>query len=157
MATTDVQDTVDDSLAFTGLDQVEVNHKPRLLSDNGPCYVSGKLSDYLEQQGMTHTRGAPYHPQTQGKIERWHRSMKNQILLNHYYLPSELQKHLQRFIRYYNHERYPESLDNLTPADVFYGRDQDIPEQRQQIKHNTMSMRRKMVYDNRNNLTNLMS
>ena len=142
---------------FTGLDQVEVNHKPRLLSDNGPCYVSGELSDYLEQQGMTHTRGAPYHPQTQGKIERWRRSMKNQILLNHYYLPRELQEHLQRFIRYYNHERYPESLDNLTPADVFYGRDQDILEQRQQIKHNTMSMRRKMVYDNRNNLTNLMS
>ena len=157
MAATDVQNTLDDALAFTGLDQVEVNHKPRLLSDNGPCYVSGELSDYLEQQGMTHTRGAPYHPQTQGKIERWRRSMKNQILLNHYYLPSELQEHLQRFIRYYNHERYHESLDNLTPADVFYGRDQDILEQRQPIKHNTMSMRRKMVYDNRNNLTNLMS
>ena len=155
MAATDVQDTLDDAQAFTGLDQVEVNHKPRLLSDNGPGYVSGELSDYLEQQGMTHTRGA--HPQTQGKIERWRRSMKNQILLNHYYLPRELQEHLQRFIRYYNHERYHESLDNLTPADVFYGRDQDILEQRQQIKHNTMSMRRKMVYDNRNNLTNLMS
>ena len=62
MAATDVQDTLDDALAFTGLDQVEVNHKPRLLSDNGPGYVSGELSDYLEQQGMTHTRGAPYHP-----------------------------------------------------------------------------------------------
>ena len=148
---------MDNALAFTGLDQVEVNHKPRLLSDNGPCYVSGELSDYLEQQGMTHTRGAPYHPQTQGKIERWRRSMENQILLNHYYLLSELQEHLQRFIRYYNHERYHKSLDNLTPADVFYGRDQDILEQRQQIKHNTMSMRRKIVYDNRNNLTNLMS
>ena len=157
MAATDVQDTLDDALAFTGLDQVKVNHKPRLLSDNGPCYVSGELSDYLEQRDMTHTRGAPYHPQTQGKTERWHRSMKNQILLNHYYLPSELQEHLQRFISYYNHERYHESLDNLTPADVFYGRDQDILEQRQQIKHNTMSMRRKMYYDNRNNLTNLMS
>ena len=95
--------------------------------------------------------------QTQGKIERWRRSMKNQNLLNHYYLPRELQEHLQRFISYYNHERYHESLDNLTPADVFYGRDQDILEQRQPIKHNTMSMRRKMVYDNRNNLTNLMS
>ena len=122
MAATDVQDTLDDALAFTGLDQVEVNHKPRLLSDSGPCYVSGERSDYLEQQGMTHTRGVLCHPQTQGKIERWYRSMKNQIRLNHDYLPSELQEHLQRFIRYYNHERYHESLDNLTPADVFYGR-----------------------------------
>ena len=157
MTATDVQDTLDDALAFTGLEQVKVKHKPRLLSDNGPCYLSGELSEYLQLQGMTHTRGKPYHPQTQGKIERWHRSMKNQILLNHYYLPSELQEHLQRFITYYNHERYHESLNNLTPADVFYGRDQEILEQRKQIKLNTMSMRRKMYYDNRNNLHNPMS
>ncbi len=157
MSATDVQDTLDDALAFTGLDQVKVNHKPRLLSDNGPCYLSGELSSYLEQQGMTHTRGKPYHPQTQGKIERWHRSMKNQILLNHYYLPSELEEHLQRFITYYNHERYHESLNNLTPADVFYGHDQEILEHREQIKLNTMIQRRKMYYDNRYNLTKQMS
>ena len=157
MAATDVQDTLDDALAFIGLDQVKVKHKPRLLSDNGPCYLSSDLSDYLQAQGMTHTRGKPYHPQTQGKIERWHRSMKNQILLNNYYLPGELQEHLQRFISYYNHERYHESLNNLTPADVFYGRDRAILEQRKQIKLNTMSTRRKMYYDNRNNLHNLMS
>ena len=157
MAATDVQDTLDDALTFTGLDQVKVKHKPRLLSDNGPCYLSGDLADYLQQQGMVHTRGKPYHPQTQGKIERWHRSMKNQILLNHYYLPSELQEHLQRFITYYNHERYHESLNNLTPVDVFYGRDQEILKQRKMIKENTMSIRRKMYYDNRNTLTNPMS
>ena len=66
----------------------------------------GELSDYLEAKGMTHTRGRPYHPQTQDKIERWHRSMKNKILLNKYYFPSELQEQLQRFMNYYNHERY---------------------------------------------------
>ena len=108
---------LDDALCFTGLDQVKVRHKPRLLSDNGPCYISGELSGYLQENGMTHTRGRPYHPQTQGKIERWHRSMKNQILLNNSYLPAELQEHLQRFISYYNHQRYHESLDNLTPAE----------------------------------------
>jgi transposase InsO family protein len=157
MAATDVQDTLDDALAYTGLNQVKVKHKPRLLSDNGPCYLSRDLSDYLEQQGMTHTRGKPYHPQTQGKIERWHRTMKNQILLNNYYFPGELQEHLQRFISYYNHERFHESLNNLTPADVFYGRDREIQELRKRIKLNTMSMRRKMYYDNRNNLTNTMN
>ena len=97
---------------------------------------------------MTHTRGRPYHPQTQGKIERWHCSMKNQILLNNYYLPGELQEHLQCFVNYYNYERYHESLDNLTPADVFYGRGQLILNQREKIKLNTLSMRRKMHYDN---------
>ncbi len=155
MSASDVADTLDDALFFTGLDQVKVRHKPRLLSDNGPCYISGELSDYLQANGMTHTRGRPYHPQTQGKIERWHRSMKNQILLNNYYLPGELQEHLQRFITYYNHERYHESLNNLTPADVYYGRGQEILDQRHAIKLNTLAMRRKMYYDSRNNL-NLM-
>ena len=152
MSASDVADTLDDALCFTGLDQVKVRHKPRLLSDNGPCYISDELSRYLQENGMTHTRGRPYHPQTQGKIERWHRSMKNQILLNNYYLPGELQEHLQRFITYYNHERYHESLDNLTPADVYYGRGQEILDQRETVKLNTLAMRRKMHYDNRNNL-----
>ena len=152
MSASDVADTLDDALCFTGLDQVKVRHKPRLLSDNGPCYISDELSDYLQANGMTHTRGRPYHPQTQGKIERWHRSMKNQILLNNYYLPGELQEHLQRFITYYNHERYHESLDNLTPADVYYGRGQEILDQRHTIKLDTLAMRRKMHYDKQNNL-----
>ena len=152
MSASDVADTLDDALCFTGLDQVKVRYKPGLLSDNGPCYISGELSGYLQENGMTHTRGRPYHPQTQGKIERWHRSMKNQILLNNYYLPGELQEHLQRFITYYNHERYHESLDNLTPADVYYARGQEILDQRETVKLNTLAMRRKMHYDNRNNL-----
>jgi transposase InsO family protein/transposase-like protein len=147
MSTSDVSDTLDDALSFTGLDEIKVNHKPRLLSDNGPCYISGELADYLEENGMMHTRGRPYHPQTQGKIERWHRSMKNQILLNNYYLPSELEEHMQRFVSYYNHERYHESLNNLTPADVFYGRGQEILEQRALIKQNTLAMRRRLHYD----------
>jgi putative transposase len=157
MASTDVQDTLDNALAFTGLNQVRVKHKPRLLSDNGPCYISAELSSYLQENVMAHTRGRSYHPQTQGKIERWHRSMKNRVLLNRYYLPGELQERLQRFTNYYNHDRYHESLNNLTPADAIYGRDQEILEQRKQIKMNTMSMRREMYYDNRNNLTNTIS
>ena len=91
---------------------------------------------------MAHTRGRPCHPQTQGKIERWHRSMKNQILLNHYYFPSELQGHLQRFVSYYNHERYHESLGNVTPADMYYGRDREIKARREVIRKKTMRLRR---------------
>jgi len=148
MSALDVSNTLDDARAFTGIDQVKVKHKPRLLSDNGPCYIAGELSEYLKANGMTHTRGRPYHPQTQGKIERWHRSMKNQILLENYYLPGELKAALQKFVDYYNHERYHESLKNLTPADVFYGRGQEILDQREKIKLATLAMRRKMHYDN---------
>ena len=155
MSASDVTDTLDDALSFTGLSEVKVRHRPRLLSDNGPCYVSSELADYLEDNGMTHTRGRPYHPQTQGKIERWHRSMKNQILLNHYYLPSELQEQLLGFVNYYNHERYHESINNLTPADVFYGRGEVILSQRDIIKQNTFALRRKNYYDQQRTQTQM--
>ena len=157
MSATDVSDTLYDALRFTGLDWVKVKHKPRLLSDNGPSYISGELADYLEDQGINHTRGRPYHAQTQGKIERWHRSLKNQILLDNYYLPGELEERIRQFVDYYNHERYHESLNNLTPADVYYGRGPTILERRQKIKLDTLAMRRQMHYDNRATNLTLMS
>jgi len=120
-----------------------VVNRPRLLSDNGPCYVSKALSAYLEEEGIGHTRGKPYHPMTQGKIERYHRSMKNLILLDHYYSPSELEDQLRIFVDYYNNCRYHEALKNVTPADVYYGRDLEVLERRGQIKQKTMLLRRK--------------
>ena len=149
MSTHDVADTLDDALRFTGLDQVKIKHKPRLLSDNGPSYISSELAHYLEIQNMTHTRGKPYHPQTQGKIERWHRSLKNQILLENYYFPGELEERIRQFVDYYNHQRYHESLNNLTPADVFYGRGQSILSEREKIKWRTLTLRRQMFYANK--------
>ena len=146
MSTSDVSDTLDDALRFTGLDQIKVKHKPRLLSDNGPSYISSELAHYLAARNMIHTRGKPYHPQTQGKIERWHRSLKNQILLENYYFPNELEDRIRQFVDYYNHERYHESLNNLTPADVFYGRGQSILDEREKIKRRTLALRRQMFY-----------
>ena len=83
MQASDVTETLD--LARAGVDRVRVVHRPRLLSDNGPCYISQELADYLDTHGLTHTRGAPYHPMTQGKIERYHRSMKNVVKLEKYF------------------------------------------------------------------------
>lgn len=94
---------------------------------------------------MDHTRGAPYHPQTQGKIERWHQTLKNRILLENYYLPGDLEAHIGRFIEHYNHQRYHESLENLTPADVYFGRGQAILKERHRIKHKTIEHRR-LIY-----------
>jgi len=148
MSARDVSDTLDEALEFTGMDQVHVKHKPRLLSDNGPSYVAAELKTYLDDRDMTHTRGRPYHPMTQGKIERWHRSMKNQVLLEHYYLPGDLERRISQFVDYYNHERYHESLDNLTPADVFYGRGQQILNKRENIKLKTLAFRKHMHYRN---------
>ena len=142
MKAEDVTDTLDLALQASGCDQATVLHKPRLLSDNGSSYISGELAEWLEQQKMEHVRGAPYHPQTQGKIERWHQTLKNRILLENYYLPGDLRQQIETFVAHYNHGRYHESLQNLTPADVYFGRGQTILKQRERIKRKTIETRR---------------
>jgi putative transposase len=123
---------------------VKVKHRPQLLSDNGPCYVSSQLAEYMENREMKHVRGAPYHPMTQGKIERYHRTMKNIVKFQHYYFPWELEQELSKFVEHYNHHRYHESLKNVTPADVFYGRQRKILSARDRIKRKTMEERRRL-------------
>lgn len=142
MSADDAKLTLDDAIEQTGVAQVMVKHRPRLLSDNGPCYLSKELREYLDEQKIEHTRGAPYHPQTQGKIERYHRSMKNVVKLENYYYPWELEKAIRQFVDYYNHQRYHESLDNVTPADMFYGRYEEIMGRRQLIKQQTLQRRK---------------
>jgi len=121
---------------------VYVRHRPRLLSDNGPCYVSSELRQYLEDKGLTHTRGRPYHPMTQGKIERYHRSMKNVLLLDNYYSPGDLKTQIEAFVERYNYRRYHELLNNVTPADLYTGRYLSTMEERKRIKSRTMKQRK---------------
>jgi putative transposase len=142
MTADDVKQTLDLAVAKTGVNKVHVRHRPRLLSDNGSCYISGELRKYLEEHHIAHVRGAPYHPMTQGKIERYHRTMKNLIKLQHYYLPWELEHELEQFVDYYNNQRYHESLDNLTPADVYRGRSYAILSERNKIKRRTLKLRK---------------
>jgi putative transposase len=133
MKADDVTDTLLMALAASGCGSVRVVHKPRPLSDNGSIYVSANRAEWLDEQGMDHVRGAPHHPQTQGKIGRWHQTLKNRILLENYYLPGDLEANIDRFVEHYNHRRYHESLANLTPADVYFGRGQTILLQRERI------------------------
>jgi transposase InsO family protein/transposase-like protein len=142
MTAADVTDTLELALHAAGLAQADRALRPRLLSDNGPSYVANDLSEWLETQGMRHTRGKPYHPMTQGKIERWHLSLKSRILLENYFLPGDLERAVADFVEHYNHRRYHESLDNLTPADVYFGRGQRILERRKHIKRRTIEQRR---------------
>jgi len=143
MGAEDVKDLLEEAVNRTGVQGVAVRHRPRLLSDNGPCYLSKELAAYLEEKGMTHTRGKPFHPMTQGKIERYHRSLKNEVLLQHYYMPGELEREIARFVEYYNNQRYHESLNNLTPADVYSGRAREIETRRERIKRETFERRRR--------------
>ena len=138
----EVKETVEDAIARTGVDHVQIWQRPKLLTDNGPCFISGEFGEYLEDKGIKHTRGRPYHPMTQGKIERYHRSMKNVILLDNYYTPRDLEDEIGRFVEHYNWRRYHESLDNVTPADVYLGKRREILARRERIKRETMKKRR---------------
>ena len=142
MKAEDVTVTLEMALDASGLDKAKVLHRPRLLSDNGSSYVSDDLAKWMERHDMAHVRGAPYHPMTQGKIERWHQTLKNRILLENYYLPGDLGAQIEAFVTDYNHRRYHESIDNLTPADVYFGRGQTILLQRERIKRQTITQRR---------------
>lgn len=147
MKVQDVQRTVDRAIIKAGLKKGQV---PKLLSDNGSCYVAGEIKTYLEEEyKMKQIHGRPAHPQTQGKIERYHRTMKNVVKLHHYYSPEELIKALEEFVNHYNNQRYHESLQNLTPADVYYGRTDEILKIRQQIKQETIKRRKQYYQQNK--------
>ncbi len=143
MRVADVTETLDLARAATGVDRVRVEHKPRLLSDNGPCYIAKDLAAYLEQHGLEHTRGRPYHPMTQGKIERYHRSMKNVVRLENHYSPWELERAIARFVEYYNHKRLHEAIGNVTTDDMYHGRQRAILSRREKTKRLTLERRKK--------------
>jgi len=142
MSASEVTEVIEETIAAAGVEHVTIVNCPRLLSDNGSCFISHELREYLGDRGIRHIRGKPFHPMTQGKIERYHRSMKSIVTLDNYYSPEELEAEIASFVDYYNNERYHESLDNVTPADVYHGRSEEILSRRKQIKKRTMKQRR---------------
>jgi putative transposase len=146
MRAEDVTETLDMALEASGCASASVKHRPRLLSDNGPSYIAEELADYISAKKMSHVRGAPFHPQTQGKIERQndlgHQTLKNRVLLENYFLPGDLENQIEAFVEHYNHQRYHESLENVTPADAYFGRAEAIIKQRERTKRKTIEHRR---------------
>jgi transposase InsO family protein len=142
MKAEDVTTTLDLALQASGLEQAMLADRPRLLSDNGSSYIAGDLAKWLADRKIKHLRGAPYHPMTQGKIERWHQTLKNRILLENYFFPGDLEAQIAAFVDDYNCCRYHESIDNLTPADVYFGRGSSILAERERIKRQTIANRR---------------
>ena len=140
MRAEDVTETLDEALMAADLKN---RNPPKLLSDNGSCYISNELAAYLETKNMKHVRGRPLHPQTQGKIERYHRSMKNVVKLDNYFSPGQLEDKLMEFVNYYNNQRYHESIQNLTPAEVYFGTGEKKLKQRKLSKTKTLNARKK--------------
>ena len=128
--------------------KIKTKAKPTLLSDNGSCYIASELKEYLKKSHqIDQIHGRPMHPQTQGKIERYHRTMKNVIKLDNYYMSEELERAIDLFVYNYNNHRYHESLQNLTPADVYYGRGDLILKERERIKNQSMKLRRQNYHN----------
>jgi len=142
MSANSLIEVVQEAVDATGMTDVPVEDRTKLLSDNGAGYVSRAFRDYLNLVGIGHILAAPFHPQTNGKVERYQQSLKREVNQLPYELPSELERAIAAFVDYYNHRRYHKALGDVMPADVLYGRREEILERRKEVRIQTISRRR---------------
>jgi len=142
MSANSLIEVIQEAVDATGMTDVPVEDRTRLLSDNGAGYVSRTFRDYLRLVGIGHILAAPYHPQTNGKLERYHQSIKREVNQVPYELPGQLERAIADFVDYYNYRRYHKALGNVTPADVLYGRREEILQRRKEVQIQTINRRR---------------
>ena len=138
MTSASISEVVERAVEFTGMKNVPVEDRTRLVSDNGSSYLSHAFEDYLRMLEIRHIRCAPHHPQTNGKIERFHETLKARLNLLVYTSAEQLRAAMSEFIEFYNQRRYHEGIGNVTPTDVYYGRREEILKRREEQKRQTL-------------------
>ena len=91
---------------------------------------------------IRHILASPFHPQTNGKLERYHRTIKLDVNQNPYDVPGNLEEASTGFVNYYNYRRYHKALGNVTPSDVLDGRKEEILQKRKEVQTQTIQRRR---------------
>jgi putative transposase len=153
MTAQSISEVVQDAVEWTGMEKVPVEDRPRFLSDRGPGFLARALEDYLRILEIRHIYCSPYHPQTNGKLERFHETLKARLNLLVFTSPEALRAARAEFIKFYNHQRYHEGIGNVTPADVYYGRREEILRKRKEQKQQTLTRRFHCNLDQASNLT----
>jgi len=142
MSANSLIEVIQEAVDATGMTEVPVEDRTKLLSDNGAGYVSRAFRDYLHLVGIGHILAAPFHPQTNGKVERYQQSLKREVNQLPYELPSQMERAIADFVDYYNYRRYHKALGDVTPADVLYGRREQILQRRKEVRIQTINHRR---------------
>ncbi|MEE9601540.1 MAG: IS3 family transposase [Thermoplasmata archaeon] len=136
-------EVVQEAVDTTVMDTVPVQDRTRLLSDNGSGYVSRAFREYVQVVGIRHILASPFHPQTNGKLERYHRTLKDDVNQVPYEVVEDLERAIQDFVGFYNYRRYHKALRDVTPADVLEGRREEILAQRKGVQRETFERRRR--------------
>jgi len=140
--TPSLADVIQLAVEATRLEKAPQVEKPALLTDNGSGYISKDMAKFLGAHMLRHIRTRPHHPQTTGKMERCHRTVKDVVTLVVHTSPDELRAAIAAFVNYYNRERYHEALKNVTPDDVYFGRREGILARRRELQIRTLVARR---------------
>jgi putative transposase len=141
MTAQSISEVVQQAVEWTGMEKVPVEDRTRLLSDRGPGFLARALEDYLRTLEIRHIYCSPYHPQTNGKLERFHETLKARLNLLVFTTPEALRAAMAEFIEFYKYQRYHEGIGNVTPADVYYGRREEILKRRKEQKQQTLERR----------------
>ena len=136
-------EVVQEAVDSTGMTDVPLEDRTKLLSDNGSGYVSRAFRDYLHLVGIRHILASPFHPQTNGKLERYHRTLKDDVNQVPYEVVEDLEAAIRGFVEFYNYRRYHKALRDVTPSDVLEGRREEIIARRKEVQRETFEWRRR--------------